>query len=144
MLDFCTACDNLLTLFLSGGVTGQRCLSCGALHPLPAGVHTMWERLGTGANAEKCKPYVDPAIHGDATIPTTRVFCERCDGDREVKYVRYGSGLSFLYACPNCETFWTRTGRGRSSVLESNLPKRESAVAIANGRGASQTPGLRR
>lgn len=117
MLDFCAACDNLLTLFLSDGVVGQRCLSCGASHPMPSGVHTIWERLGTSANAEMCRPYADPAIHGDATIPTVSMVCEGCRCEHDVKYVRYGTGLSFLYACPDCGTFWTRNGRGRATVL---------------------------
>ena len=123
MLDFCAACDNLLTLFLSDGVVGQRCLTCGASHPMPPGVHTIWERLGTAANAEMCRPYADPAIHRDATIPSTTAFCEGCGTDRVVKYVRYGSGLSFLYACPECGGFWTRNGRGCATVLS---PRTES------------------
>lgn len=82
------------------------------------GVNVLWERLGTASESEMCRQFVDPAIHDDPTIPTMEVHCAACERVRKVRYVRYGSGLTYLYACPHCHKFWTRSNGGPSKRIE--------------------------
>ena len=119
MLDFCSACDNSLALVFEDGQAAQRCLACGVLHGMPEGVHIIWERLGaTAADSEMCRQYVDDAIHHDPTVPTMRSHCPTCNKDRRVRYVRYGTGLTYLYACPECKGFWTRVKGGDAHAVK--------------------------
>ena len=113
MLDFCSFCDNSLALVFSDETAAQKCLACGLVQDVPKGVHVIWERLGAkAADSEMCRQYVDKAIHRDPTVPTLTTHCPTCAKDRRVRYVRYGAGLAYLYACPDCEGFWTRTKGG--------------------------------
>lgn len=117
MLDFCPSCDNSLTMAIEDGVAGQRCMVCRTLRPIPEGVHVIWERLGTAADTEMCRQYVDLSIHHDPTIPIIRTHCPKCERERDVRYVRYGSGLTYLYACPDCSQFWTRAKGGPAETV---------------------------
>ena len=117
MLDFCDVCDNSLSIAASDGTVVKRCLSCGTTRPLPEGVHTIWETLGTTAHTEVFMHFVHPSIHADPTIASLRTRCPNCDDTREVKFVRYGKGLNFLYACPDCSGFWTRCKGGTPTIV---------------------------
>ena len=117
MLDFCSSCDNSLSLVFEDGVAAQRCLACGTVHAIPSGVHTIWERLGTAADSEMCRQYIDTSIHHDPTIPFMQCHCPKCDATKTVRYVRYGSGLTYLYACPDCNGFWTRSKGGAATEV---------------------------
>ena len=119
MLEFCSNCDNSLALVFEDGRAAQRCLACGALHSMPKGVHTIWERLGTASDSEMCRQYLDASIHEDPTIPTMQCHCPTCDAEKKVRYVRYGSGLTYLYACPDCKKFWTRSKGGAPTLVHS-------------------------
>ena len=119
MLDFCSVCDNSLSISADDESVTQKCLSCGTVHPLGPGVHVIWESLGTAAHTEVFMHYVDPSIHSDPTIASLCTSCPGCKQERKVRYVRYGKGLNYLYACPDCMGFWTRSKGGSPVIVRS-------------------------
>ena len=92
------------------------CHACGLTVPLGTGVHVIWEGIGTAAQSDVFMQYVDASIHQDPTIASIDVDCPRCQDKRKVKYIRYGKGLDYLYACAKCDGFWTRC-KGGAPVL---------------------------
>lgn len=112
MLQFCSTCDNALSIVLRDAEPKQLCSVCSTVVPLPPGLHVIWEKLGTAADAELYRQYLDPEIHNDPTVAQMHLPCPHCKEERVVRYVRYGSGLNFLYACPFCRKFWIRSQDG--------------------------------
>ena len=81
------------------------------------GVHMIWDKLGTAARAELYRQYLSSEIHEDPTVATLSTMCPTCSEKKVVRYVRYGKGLDFLYACPDCATFWTCQSGGSSKIV---------------------------
>jgi len=61
--------------------------------------------------------FVNDDIFIDPTIATLETECPTCRSTREIKYVKFGPGLDFVYACTSCRTFWTRVRGGKATIV---------------------------
>jgi hypothetical protein len=117
-MDFCDVCDNTTTLSLDNEATPpqvvRKCLACGSRSPVPEGCHVLFERLGTTAVSETYKQFISDDMFIDPTVATLDAECPHCDTMRQVKYVKFGPGIDYLYACSTCEVFWTRVRGGKA------------------------------
>lgn len=123
MLEFCSVCDNTLGLVLqasegSASKVQQKCLACGTTHHLTKGCHILFEWLGTAAATEMYRQYLDPSIFEDPAIAKLQTTCPHCATQRTARYVRFGTGIDYLYACETCKTFWTRARGGAPVIVD--------------------------
>lgn len=118
-MDFCDLCSNTMTLSLSENTdrvsVHKKCLACGSKRDLPKGCHLLFERLGTSAALQTYEQYVNDTIFKDPTVARMSLDCPNCQRSASVRYIRFGNGLDYLYACEECRTFWTRT-RGSDAL----------------------------
>ena len=122
-MQFCDACDNTMTIALSTVDDDisikHKCLACGTTRAVPEGCHLLFERYGTAATSNNHRQFVNDDIFVDPTVATLQARCPRCEADRDVRYIRFGAGLDFLYACTVCRAFWTRVRGGEAKIVKS-------------------------
>jgi DNA-directed RNA polymerase subunit M/transcription elongation factor TFIIS len=112
MLEFCTACDSLLSLEAGeDNVVYQHCARCDTRHDIPRGVHVMWDSLGSGGGEGRFDHLLHADMRGDPTFPTVQMQCPTCVATTTAKYAKCGSSSDVLYCCTACGTFWRRCGR---------------------------------
>jgi hypothetical protein len=128
-MDFCKACDNTTTLSLDDETSPlsvvRKCLACGSRSPVPHGCHVLFERLGTTVASETYKQFINDDMFVDPTIAMLDAECPHCDIVRRIKYVKFGPGLDYVYACSTCESFWTRKRGGKAEIVRG--PTKSSA-----------------
>lgn len=113
MLEFCPNCNSTMRIAVHESEVSRLCVSCNTRVGLGAGPHVLWEH-SMGNDDVAYKQFLHASVARDATLPSMDAPCPRCQTRREIKYVKYGKGLKYLYTCTTCAHHFTNapaTGR---------------------------------
>lgn len=120
-MNFCDLCDNTVTLVLDDTTTPtaikEQCLACGVQRQLAHGCHLVFENSKTSTVRGAYEQYITNDVFADPTIAKLDTLCPNCRVVRTVRYVKFGSGLDFVYGCEACKTFWIRVKGGAHDVV---------------------------